>query len=286
MPLNPNAEPFVPRNILGYSANFTSGSGSNKQLNKINAKIRNVQNKIKQYNKNMHELSSKRNLGGIFKEQFNTARIEKHKLIKRVTRLEKNKEVYKNLSTKLRTATNKNEKMRLGKQRNEVMRRIMNISRPAPPSRGNSAMSMAPPPLPPKTRSALLLQEASKPQLVNTVNKMTGIPKPTLNRLNKSQLANVVYKETRVGPFGREYTYIPSKNIIARTRHGIRNLGRHIKNTPNRASASMYGGLGSFFARKAGNYTQRAKLSNARLQEKANKRNVKNTGKWWTFGKR
>ncbi len=225
MPLNinldPKAKPLVmpikknKTNVLGYSANFanSSGTGSNKQLNKINAKIKNVQNKIKQYNKNMYELRSKRNLGGLFKEQFNTARIEKHKLIKRVTRLEKNKEIYKNLSKKLRATNNKSEKMRLGKQRNEVLKKIMNINSRTPPSRSNSASSMM-----------------TKNTLAKAANVVTGIPVQTLKQnMTKQELSGVVtgvpagMRRRRVGPFGGVWyeNYDPSANIREKARRSV-----------------------------------------------------------------
>lgn len=93
------------------------------------------------------------------------------------------------------------------------------------PSRGNSAMSMAPPP----TRGALLLQEATKPEIAKAAAQNTGVPARTLqNNFNKAQLAHLAMQPRivrRVGPFGRvtyrqEY-YDPSRNIRRRMARGV-----------------------------------------------------------------
>lgn len=234
-----------------------SANSIRNQMKMLNDEIRNLENRIKRANAEGLSGSNK----GRLRISIRNKKSRKNKLAKNLQALNRkpkgNYVGYSNL---------------FGNIFETMPRKVTRT----PPSRGNSAMSMAPPPLPPKTRGALLLQESSKPELVHMANKVTGIPKSTLqNNFTKPQLAQIAMQPRlvrRVGPFGRityrqEY-YDPSRNIRVRAREGLRNFGRRVRNIPNRTSAAYHGGLGAFFARKAANYTQRAKLANTRRQQR------------------
>ena len=173
------------------------------------------------------------------------------------------------------------------------------------PSRGNSAMSMAPPPLPPK------------PVLAKIASQNTGVtPKTLRNNFNKSQLATIVrannvnmalkrkgvpnrviarmstnnknkyaqpgwrFKRGVFGGYSWE-AYEPSMNVRARTGLAFKMFGRRVRNLPKKVSRSYHSRMSGFYAGRAEAARKSASLANTKLHENAEHRKSKNMGQWW-----